>query len=93
MTDELYEPFAVGEIFADDVNDVTVINGVMRATLYSIRAIPPSREKVKVAVGHLIMPVRSARLLGQKLIQAEEEDAEISADQRPDELGRPSLLS
>jgi hypothetical protein len=89
----LLEPFQVPDFFADNIDNISVINGVFRCTLYCWQTIPPETEPVRVAVAHVIMPVGSVPEAAAKALKA----VTVAAITTPSDVfctvERPALLS
>ena len=90
---ELYEPFATQEFFADNIDHISIVNGVFRCILYSLQVIPPSQVPVKVAVARIAMPVSSAGDAARRALTALTVKAITSPQDVFAEAKRPELVS
>lgn len=90
---ELFELFATQEIFADNIENISIVNGVFRCTLFSLQIIPPARDPVKVAVVRVAMPVSSAGEAARKALAALTVKAITGPQDVFAEAKRPELVS
>jgi len=70
MSQELIEPFAVSEFFADGIDSISVVNGVFRCIFWSWQTVPPNNVPTKVAVQRFMMPVSSVPTAAAIALQA-----------------------
>lgn len=56
MKDEILEPFAVPEVYADGVGALLVVGGMFKATFYSLQQVADGRPPARIAVMKLAMP-------------------------------------
>lgn len=68
MPGDVLEPYAVQEVFADNLDNLRVINGVLHGTFYSLQEIDGVLSKV--AVIRMAMPVSSVPDACAKAVKA-----------------------
>lgn len=56
---DVRETHPTREVFFDGIDDIRIVGGVFRCTLYSLQVIAPSLEPVKVAVLRIAIPSAS----------------------------------
>lgn len=89
----IIEPFGVPEIFGDDIDNISIVNGVFRCCIYSLQIIPPSNEPVKVVAMRIAMPVPGAASAARKALAILTVKAIISPQDVFADAERPGLVS
>lgn len=84
-SEEIYEPFAIQEIWADGMADAYVIGNVFKYTLFSFQRVPGMKGLHRVAVLKVARPLAS---IADAVKQAQVTINQSRYELRPDEEER-----
>ena len=65
---EVFDTSALPEVFFDDIDNLSLISGVFRCTLYALRRLPGLSEPVMVPVLNVALPAVSVMPVAGKAV-------------------------